>query len=77
MVLLKKIDNQNKIFPQIFTPIGMLSLVVAILLYQFGPDYGFLAFIEGLLFGISMIFLLFSLVYTSRMQRVQHNKDSE
>jgi hypothetical protein len=69
MVLLKNIDEREIIIKKFFFPIGLCSLCISLILYQFGPEISMVAFLEGMLIGIAIVFLLVSLYMLSRMRR--------
>jgi hypothetical protein len=52
--------------PGILLSVGMICLAAAILLKRFGGQSGKLAFIEGMLIGVSLVFNIAYLVITRR-----------
>lgn len=50
----------------ILLSLGMIFLAAAILLKRFGGQSGVLAFIEGLLIGLSLVFNITYLILTKR-----------
>ena len=72
-MLIKKYNLSPNQIVGIFLPIGLIMNTAAILIGRFSGNIGWLSYIEGLLMGIAVPFLLIGLYYSGKIIRNQRN----
>jgi hypothetical protein len=72
MILLRKSDDRELFITRFFFPIGIFSLCISLILYQFVPEIGMVAFLEEMLIGVAIVFLLVSEYTFGRMRHIRY-----
>ncbi len=74
LVLLKKFKDKEMMITRYISPIGILLISISILLNYIAPDLGSLAFLEGMMLGIAIVFLLISVYFIGYNMRKKQNR---